>query len=247
MTINGWHPWLWLAGRRSQARSKRRGQASRSARPQVRQLEARELLTGTWTTLATPSPDAGGLGNMVLLSDGSVMAQGGEFDGNGTSNTWYKLSPDASGSYVNNGGWANLTSMNVTRRFYASNVLPDGRFLVIGGEYTNTSGTATDTPTGEVFNPLANNGAGQWTNIASFTNSYFASNLFGDEPSEVLNNGQVLTGGGAYSNVLNTGAPASGAASTYFYNPSTNSWSFAASKVTRGTAANPVYDSSDEG
>jgi hypothetical protein len=46
----------------------------------VEQLETRTLLTGTWTTLSNLAPS--NTGTMMLLSDGSVMVQGG-----GTTNT----------------------------------------------------------------------------------------------------------------------------------------------------------------
>jgi hypothetical protein len=46
---------------------------------------------------------------MMLLSDGTVMAEGGNVD-----NTWYKLTPDSTGSYVN-GTWSQLASMHVAR------------------------------------------------------------------------------------------------------------------------------------
>jgi hypothetical protein len=212
-------------------------------------LEKREVLS-TWTPLATASPDAGGLGPMFLLPDGSVMVQGGvtyNTLGVNVTNTWYKLTPDANGSYVN-GGWSNLPSMNLQRRWFASNILSDNRVLVIGGEYSGAAGAQNNTPTGEVFDPNVNGGT--WTNITSFANTYFAQNQFGDEPSTVLDNGLVLTGGGAYSNVAKlpngTLVPASGAATTYLYDPAKDKWTVGPSKVTRGTPTNPIYDSSDE-
>src|SRR5438045_948307 len=48
---------------------------------------------GTWTPLVNQAPE--NLGVMMLLSDGTVAANG-FFD-----NTWYRLTPDSTGSYVN--------------------------------------------------------------------------------------------------------------------------------------------------
>ena len=94
-------------------------------------LESRDLLSGTWTTLANLPPSSNGTGTMMLLTDGTVMVQGG--GSAGTTNTWYQLTPDGSGSYAN-GTWAPLASMHVGRLYYGSNILPDGRVFVVGGE-----------------------------------------------------------------------------------------------------------------
>src|SRR5438067_714934 len=84
---------------------------------QVESLESRALLAGTWTALVHGAPAS--IGTMELLSDGTVMAQGG-----GVSKNWYKLTPDATGSYVN-GTWSNLASMSLQRLYTATNVLKD--------------------------------------------------------------------------------------------------------------------------
>jgi hypothetical protein len=137
---------------------------------------------------------------MMLLSDGTVMAQGGN-----TTNTWYRLTPDSGGSYVN-GTWTQLASMKYTRLYYASNVLPDGRVFVVGGEYSNGGSLVN---TGEVYDPQANS----WSDIAKFPQPHF-----GDDPSEVLPDGRVFTG---YVSGVQT----------YIYNPATDAWSFAANKL----------------
>jgi hypothetical protein len=139
---------------------------------------------------------------MMLLSDGTVMVQGG---GNGTSSAWYRLSPDSQGHYVQ-GNWTTLTSMNLPRLYFPSNVLQNGNVLVVGGEDSGNN-VQNFTTTSEIFNPLANNGSGSWTNQDSFPKTQF-----GDEPTEVLPDGRVLTGGGAYR----AGA---GADATYFFDP----------------------------
>jgi len=120
---------------------------------------------------------------MLLLSDGTVMVQAG----GGTPSSWYKLTPDASGNYFD-GTFTPLTPMNVGRSAYTSDVLPDGRVFVFGGEYS-TAGSETNT--GEIFDPTANGGMGSWTNIT------IPPILgLGDAPSEVLGNRTVLVGGG---------------------------------------------------
>jgi hypothetical protein len=90
---------------------------------QLEALEAPSLLTGTWTPLTHTAPSPDGIGTMMLLTDGTVMAEGGRVD-----STWYQLTFDATGSYVN-GTWRSLASMHVRRQYFGSNVLPDGREL----------------------------------------------------------------------------------------------------------------------
>src|SRR5262249_59621250 len=91
---------------RPQRRPRRAGRPCR--RPQLETLEERCLLIGSWIPVANLAPST--IGTMMLLSDGTVMAQGG-----GQVNTWFKLTPDAGGSYAN-GTWSRLASMTATRR-----------------------------------------------------------------------------------------------------------------------------------
>src|SRR5579884_2173952 len=114
----------------------------RTARLAVNPLERRELLTGVWTAFTNTAP--GGVGTMMLLSDGSVMAQKA-----GTTNTWYKLTPGANGQYASSGTWSTLASMSTQRLYYASNMLLDGRVFLVGGEYSGSSGSQNDNNTGE--------------------------------------------------------------------------------------------------
>src|SRR5438552_3808030 len=133
-------------------------------------LEQRVLLS--WTTFTAPY----NISNMMLLSDGTVMAHGA-----GQTNTWYRLTP-VQGSYIN-GTWTTLPSMSVQRQFFPSAVLPNGNVFVLGGEYasdTNFSNSA------EIYNTLTNSWA---PGIASFPVSQF-----GDDPIEVLSDGRVLVG-----------------------------------------------------
>src|SRR5438105_7209357 len=93
-------------------------------------LERRQMLAG-WSALPNLAPT--GIGTMMLLTDGTVMAQGG-----GVTSNWFRLTPDANGSYVN-GTWSSIASMGTPRLYFASNVLPDGRVFILGGEYSGAA------------------------------------------------------------------------------------------------------------
>ena len=142
----------------------------------LEELEGRTLMTGTWTKLVNPVPGGQGVGVMELLTDGTVLVQGGS---NNTSKNWYKLTPDNTGSYQN-GTWTTLQDSNVGRLFFSSQVLPDGRFFWAGGEYSTTGPFANS---GEIYDPVANT----WTPIANFPES-----AMGDANSETLPDGRIL-------------------------------------------------------
>jgi uncharacterized repeat protein (TIGR01451 family) len=170
-------------------------------------LEPRMMLTaGTWTALAHFAPANVGI-TMDLLTDGTVMAQLALSSG-GSSNVWNKLTPDATGSYVN-GTWSPLANMSLGRSAFPSNILPDGRVFVLGGEYSGANHTRDNTNTGEIYNPVTNS----WTSIANFPETNF-----GDGPTMLLEGGRVLAGG-KYG------------ADTYIYDPASNTWSGPAPKL----------------
>ncbi len=118
------------------------------------------------------------------------MAQdGGNSNNNYQSPNWYRLTPNSAGSYVN-GSWSGLATMNLPRRFFPTVMLPDGRVLAVGGEYSNLAPNANDTNMGEIFDPLGGvGGVGRWTAIRPVP-----SPMYGDDPMEVLSPTQVLTG-----------------------------------------------------
>ena len=188
--------WLVVLRAVSPTRTRRR-----SAPPlQVEPLEERKLLSsGSWRELANPAPAQ--IGTMLLLSDGTVMAQGG--GGRQVSNSWYGLMPNTKGSYTD-GVWTTLASMHTARLFYASDVLPNGDVFLAGGEYTDAGKVRTNTS--EMYDPITY----KWSPITSFPQS-----VLGDAPSEALPNGQVLVG--------YIGGP-----QTYIYNPAINRWTLAA-------------------
>jgi autotransporter-associated beta strand protein len=154
---------------------------------------------GTWTAVAHAAPSTVQL--MLLLSDGTVMCS------DGGSNTWHRLTPDIHGSYIN-GTWTALASMHDTRLYYSSDVLPDGRVFVAGGEYGTGDSSA------EVYDSLSNT----WTRTPS------SGQTFSDSISKVIPNGSVLV------------APVDPSQSGYtaIYNDVTNVWSLGP-KLYRGS------------
>ena len=130
---------------------------------------------------------------MLQLTDGTIIAQ----QGGGNSNTWYKLTPTAAGSYLN-GTWSQIASMNDTRLYYSSQVLQNGNVFVAGGEYGTGGSNA------EIYNPLANT----WTELPS------SGQDFVDSISETLPNGNVLVAP-VYPNP---------SGSTIIFHVATNTW-----------------------
>ncbi len=127
----------------------------------------------SWMAKDTPFEKAS---NMMLLTDGRVLAQG---DG---SSKWWILSPDKNGSYAT-GSWTQAPDSNKARMYYSSSVLADGRVLVVGGEYID--GQQTEDPSAEIYDPAKNT----WTNVPGP-----GWPMVGDAPSTVLPDGRVLVG-----------------------------------------------------
>jgi archaellum component FlaG (FlaF/FlaG flagellin family) len=161
-------------------------------RPQVELLEDRLVPAGTWSSLANPAQVP--VSTMLLMTDGTVMATDG---GSG----WYRLTPDASGSYAN-GTWSTVAPMHDTRLYDGSVVLPDGRLFVAGGEYGTGGNTA------EIYDPVTNT----WT----YTAPPLTSDI-GDSTAQLLP-GHVLV------------AERSDARAE-IYDPASNTWTFAGDKL----------------
>ena len=167
-------------------------------------------MPGTWKPLVK-SPNFAA-STMLLLTDGSVMCQ----QSGGVN--WSKLTPDATGNYVN-GTWSPLAPMINTRLYYASAVLRDGRVIVCGGEYSNAGvaggGNAqNETNRCEIYNPITNT----WTAVtppSGWTN-------MGDAPSCLLPDGRLLVG---YYNGVKTA----------IYDPVASSWSAGPNKGDSGS------------
>ena len=145
---------------------------------------------------------------MLLLPDGTVMAAN-----NGTSSTWYRLTPDSLGSYVN-GTWSTLASMQDTRLYYSSCVLTNGQVLVAGGEY-GTGGAASELydPVNDVWNPVPV--PASLLNPGSGSPEVGENQGFYDSPSKILPNGSLLV---APVGAINTGG-------SLIYYPAVNTWS----------------------
>ncbi|MFY9561511.1 MAG: kelch repeat-containing protein [Terriglobales bacterium] len=101
----------------------------------------------TWTPLTNPPTFAAS--TALLLTGGSVMVH------DAGAQDWWKLTPDAGGSYIN-GTWSQLASLpaGYSPLYYASAVLRDGRVIVMGGEYNFFNAVWTNL--GAIYNPLTN-------------------------------------------------------------------------------------------
>jgi hypothetical protein len=160
-------------------------------------ISGQKMMGGTWTALTHTPPEA--INTMLLLSDGTVMAAGG--DSATIKNTWYRLTPDSTGSYTN-GTWSTLAAMHDTRLYFSSDVLTNGRVFVAGAEYGTGMNSA------EVYDPVNNN----WTMAPPPPTG---QSLFYDSVSKILPNGNVL---------ISPVAPAT-SGGTVIYNSALNTWS----------------------
>jgi hypothetical protein len=136
----------------------------------------------TLQALTHQPPVAVDAGPPFLLTDGTVMFQSDSFT------DWWKLTPDASGSYLN-GTWTQLASLPAAWNYgpyaFASSVLADGRVLIEGGEY-NLGGPFSLTNQGAIYDPVAD----AWTQVDPPPGWDF----IGDATSIVMPNGKFLLG-----------------------------------------------------
>ena len=165
-------------------------------------LSGQAMAIDRWAAVIEAPPGNNGVQLMLLLSDGTVMAQK-----QGTSSVWYRLTPDVHGSYIN-GAWTTMAPMIYTRQYYSSAVLRDGRVFVAGGEYGTGGNTA------EIYDPRLNT----WTEIlvpAGLICTSCGGPGFSDSDCVILPNGNVMI------------APVQPAISngTVIYNPTLNSFS----------------------
>lgn len=148
--------------------------------PQATRHRAVPATSGTWQVAVNPFPP-GGSSNPLLLTDGTVIVADGD------SPYWYKLTPDINGSYVN-GTWIQIASLPViggqqyAPLYHASVVLPDGRALIMGGEY-NDSNNGVWTSLGAIYDPVANT----WTAVTSPSGW-----TIGDAESTILADGTFM-------------------------------------------------------
>jgi hypothetical protein len=177
-------------------------------------LTSAPVFAHSWAKVTAGGSAPSNVGLMLLLSDGTVLANENN-DGNGDTG-WYLLTPDSSGHY-GDGTWTALHSMHDTRLFFSSQVLTDGRVFVAGGEYGAGSASA------EIYDPQSDSlnpghdaipASDPWTYInppSSLLNPSDASPVingnqaFIDATSELLPNGNVLdapVGPNAYGDTL---------------------------------------------
>src|SRR5271169_2654453 len=151
-------------------------------------------------------------GPMFLLTDGSVLMN--ECSGGYGTRRWWKLTPDSTGSYVN-GQWSRTADSNTGRKYFASSVLADGRLIVCGGEYSDSSGSNSqdDTSASEIYDPAANT----WTTISPPAGVA----QIGDSPCCMLADGRFLLG-------------SFNGNSTFLRDPATGNWAAAGVKGAKG-------------
>ena len=148
------------------------------------------LTIGTWSTLVRQTPTTAQTSvQLELLSSGSVLVGDG-FD------SWWKLTPDNTGSYQN-GTWSQLASSHYSRTFFPSTILQDGRYLMAGGEYV----IGTSQANVDIYDPVADT----WTEGPDMAEG------ISDTATSILPNGTFY--------VSNPFDP-----NTYFLNPATLTW-----------------------
>ena len=152
----------------------------------------------------------GDAGAAFLLTDGSVLLNECSLE-TGTRR-WWRLWADNTGNYAG-GIWTRMADSLQARKYFASAVLPDGRLLVSGGEYSDAGGSMQQdwTNTGEIYDPAANS----WTVIAAAPVAQI-----GDAACALLPNGRLLVGD------LNS-------TQNFIYDPLTDTWAAAANKGSR--------------
>lgn len=118
-----------------------------------------------------------GAANPLLLTDGSVIVQ------DAGCQDWWRLTPDKTGSYAN-GTWTQIASLpsGYAPLYHSSAVLPDGRVIIMGGEYNFFDPVWTSM--GAIYDPLAD----IWTAV----NPPAGWTTIGDAASVVLPNGRYM-------------------------------------------------------
>src|SRR5579863_3457301 len=142
-------------------------------------------MAGTVTGLTNALPFDGVVYGF-LLTDGTLLFQGGLLQ------DFYRFKPDSKGSYVN-GTVYPAASLPPNYIPYATSggVLPDGRVLLIGGEYqllSNNTLTFAFTNKMAIWDPKED----KWTMVAGPTGPDW--DFIGDSPWTLLSNGHLLLG-----------------------------------------------------
>ena len=154
--------------------------ANRSALPPAGAVPS-GARAGEFTALSSQPPT---LMQMAwLMTDGSVLTQSSLYP-----QAFYRYSPDGHGSYAD-GRWSKVGTLpaGYAPSDFASDLLADGRFVIIGGEY-NAGGKyqLQLTNLGAVYDPVATT----WTPLGHPRGWRW----IGDSPSSVLPDGRLLLG-----------------------------------------------------
>jgi len=131
-----------------------------------------------WQALKTPPTFP--VGAIGLLTDGTVLLHEEQ---DSTPQKWYKLTPDADGDYIK----GKITPIASTAAgygpfYFGSVVLPDGRFIIEGGEYN--LGSAVWTNMGAIYDPVKN----KWTPV----NPPPGMTQIGDAQAIILSDGTYM-------------------------------------------------------
>jgi hypothetical protein len=123
-----------------------------------------------------------GAGAVALLTDGRVFVHDESWR-NRTWGNWWTLTPDVNGNYAT-GTWTQAATMppNYGPSSFGSAVLPDGRYIVEGGEHN--LGLEAETTLGAIYDPVANT----WTAVKPPS----GWRTIGDGASVVLSNGTYM-------------------------------------------------------
>ena len=166
------------------ARSRFLAELRRRAEAGAATKKASPAFGGTWQP-GSIAATAYTLCNPLLLTDGTVIASDCGADGN-----WFKLTPDITGSYVN-GTWSQIATLPVFNGTsyaplaFASAVLPDGRVIIMGGEFNPPD---YGLPVGAIYDPVANT----WTPVSAPPGWVQGTLAIGDAESTVLADGTFL-------------------------------------------------------
>lgn len=205
-----------------------------------------------WSPLAKMPSQTVGVDALFLLSDGSVIAN--VFG----STTWYRLTPDSGGHYVN-GQWSSIHNSNCPHGDFAAQMLPNGDVFVAGGEAPgNPSNLSGCSQTGQVasgvdsefYDPVQD----KWTladpptslinpnNPTNFT-SIYGTQAFLDMISESLPDGTVLMSPVDPKNCGDTLIFDSG---KFTATTAGSGWSFAGTLANVGTASSTAYTCTEQ-
>jgi hypothetical protein len=148
--------------------------------------EPKSAAAGGYWRVVRAAP--GFLTNPLLLTDGTVIVS------NADTPEWYKLTPDIHGDYEY-GTWSKIAALPVIHGtqyaplYHSSAVLPDGRVIIMGGEYNGNNAVWTNL--GAIYDPVANT----WTAVSAPPGwSYFTNGtgVIGDSESVVLADGTFM-------------------------------------------------------